>query len=195
MFVTALPMLVELPVGQAAQIAVTITNTTSIIDAYTVRAFGLDPQWLTVDPGRLSLFPAEVGLVEITVTLPADFPAGLRNIAVHVQSENDPNEFTLAQIALDVGTRSRTTLRVDPVTITAGNSAQFALVVANEGNATVQARPMGVDPEDVVDIAFEPAVVVLSPARREIIRADVRGGRPWFGQPKPRVLSFSLGPD
>ena len=44
---------------------------------------------------------------------------------------------------------------------------------------------MGVDPEDVVDIAFEPAVVVLSPARREIIRADVRGGRPWFGQPKP----------
>jgi hypothetical protein len=195
MFVTALPMLVELPVGQSAQIAVTITNTTSVIDAYTVRAFGLDPQWLIVDPARLSLFPAEVGLVEITVTLPSDFPAGLRTIAVHVQSENDPTEFTLAQISLDVGTRSRTSLRVDPVTITGGSSAQFALVVANEGNATVQARPMGVDPEDVVDIGFEPAVVVLPPARREIIRADVRGGRPWFGQPKPRVISFSLGPD
>ena len=155
MFVTALPMLVELPVGQAAQIAVTITSTTSIIDAYTVRAFGLDPQWLTVDPGRLSLFPAEVGLVEITVTLPADFPAGLRNIAVHVQSENDPNEFTLAQIALDVGTRSRTTLRVDPVTITAGNSAQFALAHNVEPTPKIaegtQDREVGVGFDRITD--------------------------------------------
>ena len=59
----------------------------------------------------------------------------------------------------------------------------------------MQARPTGVDPEDVVEITFEPPAVLLSPARREIVRADVRGGRPWFGQPKPRVLSFSLGPD
>ena len=42
----------------------------------------------------------------------------MRTIAVHVQSENDPTEFSLAQVDLDVGTRSRTTLRVDPVTVT-----------------------------------------------------------------------------
>ena len=195
MHVTAMPMLVELPVGLPARITVSITNTSSLIDAYTVRAFGLDPAWMMLAPARLSLFPAEVGVVEITVTLPDDFPAGMRHVSVHVQSENDPAEFALAQIALEVGTRSNTTLRVDPVSVTGGSSAQFALIVANEGNATVQVRPNGVDPEDVVDITFEPPAVVLSPAHREIVRADVRGGRPWFGQPKPRVLSFSLGPD
>ncbi|MET0578712.1 MAG: hypothetical protein ABW122_08640, partial [Ilumatobacteraceae bacterium] len=195
MHVTALPLLVELPVGQPAQLAVTITNTTSVIDAYTVRAFGLDPQWLTVEPPRMSLFPAEVGLVDITVTLPVDFPAGMRTIAVHVQSENDPAEFSLAQITLDVGARPRTTLRVDPTTVTAGNAAVFSLILANEGNATVQARPAGVDPEDVVEITFEPPTSVLAPGRRDVIRADVRGGRPWFGQPKARVLNFNLGPD
>ena len=195
MHVTALPLLVELPVGQTAQLAVTITNTTSVIDAYTVRVFGLDPQWLTIEPSRVSLFPAEVGLVDVGVTLPADFPAGLRTIAVHVQSENDPAEFSLAQISLDVGARPRTTMRVDPTMVTAGNAAVFSLILANEGNATVQARPAGVDPEDIVDISFEPPTAVLVPGRREVVRADVRGGRPWFGQPKPRVITFDLGPD
>ena len=192
---TAAPLLVELPVGQPARLTVSITNTSSMIDAYSVRAFGLDPQWMEVSSGRLSLFPAEVGTVDISVSLPDDFPAGLRHIAVHVQSENDPTEFALAQIALDVGTRSRTTLRVDPVTVTGGSNAHFALVVANEGNSTVQVRPDGVDPEDVLDIGFDPSTVLLPPGHREVVQANVHGGRPWFGQPKPRLLSFSLGPD
>jgi hypothetical protein len=195
MHVVATPVVIELPVGEPAVIAVSITNTGDVIDAYDVEAFGLDPAWVTVFPARLSLFPAEVGIVEVTVDLPADVPAGNRTVAVHVRSQNDRNEFALAQVDLDVGTRSRTTLRVDPVTITGGNAASFQLIVANEGNATVQARPGGEDPEDVFEMTFEPPTVVLPPGRREIVRADVRGGRPWFGQPKPRVIVFSLGDD
>ena len=106
----------------------TVTNTTSIIDAYSVRAYGLDPQWVTVTPPRLSLFPGEVGTIEISIALPPDFPAGLRQLAVHVQSENDPAEFSLAQIALDVGARTQTTLRVDPVL---GHGRQQGAVLAD----------------------------------------------------------------
>jgi hypothetical protein len=193
MHVTATPMVIELPVGEPAQIAVSITNTSSMIDAYDVEAFGLDPSWLTVSPTRLSLFPDEVGIVEVTVALPPDVPAGARTIAVHVRSENDRNEFSLAQVDLAVGQRARTSLRVDPVTVTGGNKASFQLIVANDGNATVQERPRGEDPEDVLALSFDPPTVVLPPGRRDIVRADVEGGRPWFGQPKPRVLMFSLG--
>ena len=107
MHVAATPLLVELPPETASRIMVTVTNTTSVIDAYSVRAYGLDPRWVTVTPERLSLFPGEVGTIEITITLPTDFPAGLRQLAVHVQSENDPAEFSLAQIALDVGARTQ----------------------------------------------------------------------------------------
>ncbi len=192
MHVTATPLLIELPVGQPANIAVSITNTSSLIDAYDVEAFGLDPAWVSVSPPRLSLFPAEVGIVEITVSLPPDVPAGTRTIAVHVRSQNDHTEFSLAQVNLDVGVRSRTALHVDPVMVTGGNHAVFSLIVANEGNATVQERLLGEDPEDVVEMTFEPPTVVLPPGRREIVQADVRGGRPWFGQPKPRTMLFSL---
>jgi Carboxypeptidase regulatory-like domain len=194
MHVTAEPLLVELPVGETATIAVSITNTSSMIDAYDVEVFGLDPAWVTVTPARLSLFPSEVGIVEVAVSLPPDVPAGGRTIAVNVRSENDRAEFSLAQVNLDVGTRHRTTLRVDPTLITGGRKAEFSLIVGNEGNSTVEERPQGEDPEDLLDMTFSPPIVVLPPGRREIVQADVRGGRPWFGQPKPRVITFSLGP-
>ena len=193
MHVAATPLLIELPPETPSRIVVTITNTTSVIDAYSVRTYGLDPRWVTVTPERLSLFPSEVGLIEITITLPTDFPAGLRQLAVHVQSENDPAEFSLAQIALDVGARTRTTLRVDPVSVTGGNKADFSLILANEGNSTVQQRLNGVDPEDILTFRFDQPSVVLPPQRREIVQTQVKGGRPWLGNPKPRVLEFTAG--
>ena len=57
MHVTAMPVLVELPVGQPAQITVSITNTSTLIDAYTVRAFGLDPAWMTLAAGPTVAVP------------------------------------------------------------------------------------------------------------------------------------------
>ena len=192
MHATADPVFVELPVGQAARIAVSITNTGAVIDAYDVSTFGLDPQWVDLRPARLSLFPGETGIVEATIALPEDFPAGDRMIALHVRSENDPTEFSLAQVNLDVAERPRTTLRVDPAMIIGGNKAVFGLVVANEGNATIEVQPDGVDPEDKAEIEFEPASLVLAPGRREVVRARVTGGRPWFGQPTPRVIQFGL---
>ncbi len=194
MHVTADPLVIELPVGEPATIAVSITNTSAMIDAYDVEAFGLDPAWTTVTPVRLSLFPSEVGIVEVAITLPPDVPAGARTIAVHVRSENDRNEFSLAQVSLDVGMRTRTSLRVDPTIVTGGNHAEFSLIVANEGNATVQARPEAEDPEDLMEIMFEPPTVVLAPARREIVRADVSGGGRGSVNPSPASSRSASAP-
>jgi hypothetical protein len=192
MLIAADPIYVELPVGQVARVSVTITNTSSLIDAYDIRAFGLDPKWVTVMPDRLSLFPEETGTIEATITLPDNFPAGPTMVAVHVQSANDSTDFSLAQVNLDVGRRPSTTLRVDPTMITGGNKAQFGVIVTNDGNATVDIRPTGVDPEDKAEISFDPPSVVLGPGHRHVIQAVVEGGRPWFGQPKPRVITFGL---
>ena len=190
--IAADPVYVELPVGQAALVSVTITNTSSLIDAYDIRAFGLDPKWVSVTPQRLSLFPEETGVVEATITLPPKFPAGPTLVAIHVQSENDPTDFSLAQVSLDIGKRPSTTLRVDPTLVIGGNTAQFGLIVVNEGNATIDVCASGIDPEDKAEITFDPPSVVLAPGHREVVQANVKGGRPWFGQPKPRVLTFAL---
>ncbi len=192
MHVTARPATVELAVGQAARFTVAITNTASTIDAYRVHVFGLDPQWITVEPTRLSLFPAATDEVAVTIALPDDFPAGPRVLAVHVQSENDATDFALASIGVAVLARPRATLQVDPVLITGGRRAEFGLVVANGGNATLDVVPTAIDPEDKAVITFDPAALALPPGRRDVVVAHVERRRPWLGQPKPRVLTFGV---
>src|SRR5690606_18913034 len=51
----AFPEVVDVRPGDSGVISVSITNTTPVIDAYRVQVFGLDPEWVTVTPARVSL--------------------------------------------------------------------------------------------------------------------------------------------
>ena len=83
------PNLLQVGPGESCTLAVRITNPTSLIDAYQVSIFGLDPNWVSTSPNRLSLFPGEAGDVEVTISLPVAFPAGHRQLSVHIRSENE----------------------------------------------------------------------------------------------------------
>lgn len=191
MHVSATPTHLEVGAGQPASLIVSVTNTSSVIDAYEVQVFGVDPDWVTVSPGRISLFPGDSEHVEVTVTLPPDYPASSRPLGVSVMAESDPTSFAIAQVTLDVLPSTRPAVTVDPVLVTGGKEAVFGILVANQGNAPMPARAIGTDPEDLAEFRFEPAEVVVPPGRTQVIRAVVSGGRNWFGQPRARV--FELG--
>lgn len=191
----AFPEQVDVTPGDPGTISVSITNTTSVIDAYRVQVFGLDPEWVTVTPPRLSLFPGQTERVEIQVRLPDDYPASQRTLAVNVSSDDDPEAFSLNQVALAVQPRTRTTVRVDPVMVTGGRSARFGMVVSNEGNAAVMADAYAIDPEALAEFRFAPASVLVAPGRDQVIDITVRGGRAWFGQPRPRTMTFGVQTD
>jgi hypothetical protein len=190
--VAANPAHLDLPVGDTGSVTLTVTNTSALIDRYRVRVFGLDPEWVTSEPAEISLFPGENAAVLVTVHLPDGFPAGRRDLTVHVQSENDASEFALTPLAVAVGLRPHLGLRVEPSVVTGGSAAGFDLLVVNEGNATVEATAGGLDPEDAATFEFAPGAVVLPPGHRDVVRATVRAPRPWFGQPRPRVLTFAV---
>lgn len=192
MFVDLQPAVVELSPGGTAYMTVRITNASSVIDAYTVSLFGLDQEWVATDRPRISLFPSESDVVDLSITLPEGFPAGARQLSVHVQSGNDPGEFALTPVTLVVVPRPRLSLRMDPVMVTGGSEASFGMVVTNTGNTTVLATADGIDPEDKSEIAFLPGSVDLPPGHQETIRVDVKARRPWFGQPKVRTYTFAV---
>ncbi len=162
-----------------------------MIDAYRSQVFGIDPEWVTVEPARLSLFPHDVENVMVTIALPIDYPASHRTLAISVRSENDPDEFALDQVQLSVQPLSTAAVAIDPVVVTAGKTAVFGVVVTNEGNAPIHARAVGTDPEDTAKFVFEPSVVVVPAGRTEVVRVSASGGRAWFGQPRAR--GFKLG--
>ena len=185
------PNLLEVAPGETCTFAVHIVNPTSLIDAYEVSIFGLDPNWVTVGQ-RLSLFPAESGDVPVTVTLPSVFPAGFRQLSVHVRSHNDPNEFTLTPLGLVALGQPRLSARVDPVVITGGSEATFGLVVHNEGNTIVDAVVSVTDPEETAETEVVPATLSLPSGHQEVVQVTVRGKRPWVGAPKVRMFTFAV---
>jgi hypothetical protein len=189
------PPTVDVSPGEPATFIVTITNASTMIDAYRSQVFGIDPEWVTVEPARLSLFPHDVENVMVTIALPIDYPAAHRTLAISVRSENDPEEFALDQVQLSVQPISAASVAVDPVMITAGKHAVFGVVVTNEGNAPIRAQAVGTDPEDTAKFVFEPPVVVVPAGRTEVVRATVSGGRSWFGQPRARVLKLGVEAD
>ncbi len=186
------PNLLEVAPGESCTFAVHITNPTSLIDAYEVSIFGLDPNWVMIPIQRLSLFPAEAGDVEITVALPSVFPAGYRQLSVHVRSHNDPNEFTLTPLGLVALGQPRLSARVDPVVITGGSEATFGLVVHNEGNTVVDAVVSVTDPEETAETEVVPATLSMPPGHQEAVQVTVRGRRPWVGAPKVRTFTFAV---
>ncbi|HWL41339.1 MAG TPA: carboxypeptidase regulatory-like domain-containing protein [Ilumatobacter sp.] len=188
----AFPDTVDVVPGDSGMISVSITNTTSVIDAYRVQVFGLDPEWVTVTPPRLSLFPGQTERVEIQVRLPDDYPASQRTLAVNVSSDDDPGAFSLSQVALAVQPRTRTSVRLDPVMVTAGRRARFGMVVSNDGNAAVQVDGYAVDPEALAHFRFDPPSVLVAPGRDQVIDVSVSGGRAWFGQPRARTMTFGV---
>ena len=81
MYAIVVPSHVVAPPGQSVALELSVGNTSDVIDGFTVRIFGLDPEWVTADPPRLSLFPGDTGTVAIDVHLPEGFPSGVRQVA------------------------------------------------------------------------------------------------------------------
>ena len=176
--------------GQSVRLVLSIANTADVIDAYSLRVYGLDAAWVSATPDRLSLFPGDIGQVTLDLSVPHDFPAGIRQISVHVQSENNPSDFALGTCSLFVADRPLVSLQLDPVSITGGKTAQFGMVVVNQGNAAVDVLPDAIDPEELAQFHFEPEVMHLLPGEQQVVQATVTSKRPWVGAPKVRVLTF-----
>ncbi len=188
----AWPETVAVAPGESGLISVAVTNSSSVIDAYRVQVFGLDPSWVEIEPARLSLFPGETANVAVNLRLPADYPASQRTLTVNVASDDDPGSFALNQIELAVQPKTKTSLQMDPVMITAGRRATFGMVIGNEGNAPVTATAYAIDPEDLAEFTFDPPEVVVAPGREQVIQVTAERGRSWFGPPRPRTFTFGV---
>ncbi len=190
LFASASPAYLEVTAGQPTRISLSVGNTSSIIDGYVVRVYGVDADWVTTEPARMSLFPGAIDDLDVVLQLPDGFPSGMRQLSIHVQSENDPSHFEIASVTINVASQPALSLTVDPTSITGGGTAQFGIVVVNRGNSILDVVPDAVDPEDTATFEFDPPQMHLLPGEQSVFRAAVRAPRPWVGQPTVRVLTF-----
>ncbi|MGZ0220471.1 MAG: carboxypeptidase regulatory-like domain-containing protein, partial [Acidimicrobiales bacterium] len=111
---------------------------------------------------------------------------------VQVESLEDLEEAVTVALDVVVPRRDQLNMRIEPSSVTGGRSTTFGILIENRGNDTVTAALSGTDDEAVVKVAFNPNDVTLEPGESEIVRAETRGGRRWFGVPTPRIMTFSV---
>jgi len=189
---SAWPDSITLGEDGSALTSIMVTNTSEVIDAFTVEVLGVDQAWTSISEQRFSLFPGATQSVDITLTLPPDTPAADRSITIIVRSENDPLRFESEQVGLTVPPRMATSVALDPALVSGGRTGRFGLIISNQGNAPVQARAVGTDPEDLATFDFEPSLIEIAPGRTQAIEVAATGGRAWFGQPRARTFEFGL---
>jgi hypothetical protein len=171
---------------------VTVANTADLVDAFEIRVLGVDRSWVQCSPDRLQLFPQTTGEIDVTIDLPDDFPAGLRTLTIQIRSELKPDRPTLLTLTLEVDSRPRINVQVQPVMISAGSRATFGVTVQNQGNNPVVARLVVDDPESVVTGVFDRPEIDIPPGEQRNTPFRVSAKRPWAGAPAIRTLSIGV---
>jgi hypothetical protein len=178
-------------VGEPIVLQAEVYNTRPVIDGYRAILLGLPGQSFTSDPPELSLFPETGGVLLLTFTLPATFPAGSRVIGVKVASVVDPEESAAREVRLNVAPVAVATLTAEPLAVTGGKEAEYFLAVDNQGNVPVEAELRPSDSLGTLAFRIEPPTVTVGPGERAVSRVLVRGRRPFFGTPMPHQLTFT----
>ncbi|WP_436699411.1 carboxypeptidase regulatory-like domain-containing protein [Nocardioides sp. BYT-33-1] len=192
MRVSVSPARVEVTAGIPQTIAITITNPGTVIGGYALRLLGADPSWVELEEERISLFPDESRTLVATVNVPAGLAAGERRMAVQVRELTPPERSAVEEFVLVVPEAPSTQVRIDPVTLTAGRTGRFSLLIDNNGNTPARGWLAGLDAESAMRYRFDPPTIDLAPGEHAVVDLRARGRRPLIGQPVVRVLDIHL---
>jgi hypothetical protein len=152
------------PGGQSSFL-VTVRNTGTVVDQFTVEVLGSAAGWATVTPPTVSLFPGADGQATVTFNPPrtADVAAGEIPFAVKVTSHEDPEGSIVEEGVLVVGTFADLFAELLPRTARGRRSARYDMALDNRGNDRVNAVLSAIEPDERLRFTFQPPAVVAEP--------------------------------
>lgn len=168
--------------GSAFDIVIEVRNTSTVIDGARATVLGLDPAWVTGEPGYVALFPDASDQLRMRVRLPETFPAGDHTLQVSVASDVDPSRSRTLTAALHVVELSEPDIAVKPQTVTTRHDAHYDISCTNHGNAPTTLELVAFDVEHELELRLQPSVVELAPGTTTNVVLDAfRRRRPFGG--------------
>lgn len=186
---------VQVVPGAEATVAVTIRNTGTVVDQYTIEVLGDSAAWATAEPATISLFPGAEGQVSIRFAPPrlSSTTAGTVVFGVRAASHEDPAGSAVEEGTLAVAEFSDTSAELLPRTSTGSRSATHSLAIDNRGNTAVNAAVAGADADNLVQIVATPPELVVEPGAAAFSRIHVAPRQVfWRGQPKTRPFKLQV---
>lgn len=186
---------VQVVPGAVATLPVTVRNTGTVVDQFTIEVLGEAAAWATVEPPTLSLFPGTEGQTVVSFAPPrvASVPAGTIVFGIRAASHEDPSGSTVEEGNLTVAAFADTFAELLPRTSAGSRAATHNLALDNRGNAAVNATVAGTDPDNLLNIEVRPPGLVVDPGTAAFasVRVSPRK-RFWRGQPKTRPFKLQV---
>ncbi|MGW6278558.1 COG1470 family protein [Kribbella sp. NPDC055071] len=184
---------VEVEPGETGGCEVTVTNTGSLVDQFSIDLVGGLREWVTIEPSTLNLMPATSGSVTVTFAPPRspDLTAGRHAFGVRAESREDPGTSVVEEGAVEVAPYQQIVAELVPAKRRARRHAKFKLAVDNLGNNDAEVGIVLRDPDDELRLETSQASIATKPGTATIVKLRVSPHRRfWRGEPK--LLPFEV---
>jgi len=198
---TALQVHVEpdhlaLTLGERVSIEVEVFNGSPIVDEFRISLLGpwidpIRPEWVTVQPPSLSLFPnsSDVALITLDVPAASQLLAGADVLGVRVYSTMDASVSYVAELPLTVNSQPVVSIHLDPQTASGGSFAETQIVARNLGNVPVNLWFETTDPANAMQATLASVEIPLAPDEERTVPITLRARRPLIGTGTARPFS------
>ncbi|MDA8236668.1 MAG: hypothetical protein M0T75_02100 [Chloroflexi bacterium] len=185
----------EVQPGAVATCTVTVKNTGTVVDQFSIDVLGDPGAWAAAEPAALSLFPGAEGTATVSFRplRSATTPSGEQPFGVRVRSREDPAGSAVEEGVLVVGAYADTFAELVPRTSRGSRGATHELAVDNRGNGRLNATVTAGDQDQLLGFDVEPPGLVVEPGTAGFAKVRVRTRRRfWRGTPKTRPFKVAV---
>ena len=191
------PENIQLNPGDSAEIAITVQNSSNVVDVVSLEVVGLDPSWCQLSLMQSSLFPGDKAECTLTISPPKDSASLATNypFAIKANSQKDPTQYTEQAAALDLLPFYAFDMSVRPQKDT-NPKGYYLIELSNTGNSDLNIEMSGSDQESLCRFLFDPQRPRVAPGESAEVELVVEPGkRPFRGRPRSYRLTLTATSD
>jgi hypothetical protein len=184
---------VSLSAGDApVTVDVVLTNRSQVVDQFDLQIVGGQPDWYSITPDRVSLFPGESTTSRLSLSPPRreDVLAGQYEIEVRATSRDDAGLASIAGLVLTIVPSGGFEIRL-PKSRDEGRAGSYRLQVANLSDAPLSLLLAPNDPETALTFFFPAVQMQLAAYERRDIDFNLQPNRRRL-KGEPRVYPFTI---
>jgi len=180
------PAVLPVRPGAEAVAELSVTNTGTVVDSFTLEVLGDAAAWARCEPPVLSLFPGQSETVRVTFQPPAGPGTRPGHLAfgIRIMATEDAAHPAVEEGALDIAGIPALSTDISPRTGRARGrrAGRYQVAVDNRGNAPAIVELAGWDGQDLVDVSVDPKSIEVGPGAAVFVKTRTRARkRIWRG--------------
>lgn len=153
--------------GSVAELVISVRNLSEVVDQYQLEVLDLDPRWVEVLIGSVSLFPNDEDSLRAVFKPPRDSSAraGEHSFRVLVRSREYPEPPFSATLILKIAPFTSYDAKLAPERLVTKGRGSFELSLTNTGNCPLAFDLSATDNEQGCLLEFKPSQVTVEPGQ------------------------------